>query len=139
MAFGKWQETYSVNVDTLDAHHQKLFSLVENLYINIFECENNSQKQILIGKTLSELTDYTYYHFAQEEALLLKCEYPDYIPHKEEHEQFKLHLTQLLKQYKDVTFVWSLPILIFLKDWLVAHVLNADLQYESYLNEKNVQ
>ena len=42
------------------------FSLIINLYENIFQCENKSQKQLLIEKTLVELVDYTYYHFAQE-------------------------------------------------------------------------
>ena len=93
----------------------------------------------MIRKTLAELVDYTYYHFAQEEEFLLTYEYPDYMPHKEEHEQFKKHLTQLMEQYEDDTFVWSLPVLIFLKDWISLHVLNTDKQYGSYLNEKNVK
>lgn len=136
MAFGEWQETYSVNIPSLDAHHQKLFVLISTLYANVFQNEGTNQKHVLIGKTLAELIDYTYYHFGQEEELLFKYEYPDYIPHKKEHEQFKLYLTQLMEQYKDGTLIWSLPILLFLKDWISLHVLKSDKEYELYLKEK---
>ncbi|MBP2627280.1 MAG: hemerythrin-like metal-binding protein [Firmicutes bacterium] len=139
MAFWEWQETYSININKFDVHHQKLFTLINNLYASVFQCKDTCQKQVLIRKTLAELVDYTYYHFAQEEEFLLTYEYPDYMPHKEEHEQFKKHLTQLMEQYEDDTFVWSLPVLIFLKDWISLHVLNTDKQYGSYLNEKNVK
>ena len=64
---------------------------------------------------------------------MLKYEYPNYISHIKEHEQFKLHLSQLMKQYEDVNFVWTLPILIFLRDWIKVHILSADKEYGLYL------
>lgn len=136
MAFAEWQETYSVNIKEFDAHHQELLTLINNLYDNILECKNIIQEQPFIGEALTALKDYSDYHFKAEEELMLKYEYPGYELQKEEHEQFKMYVNQLIEQYEKGTLTLSFPIIDFLKDWLLLHVLKIDKQYGPYLNEK---
>lgn len=136
MDFWEWQETYLVNIDIFDEHHKYLLALLNNLYRDVFACTDPTQKQLLIEHLLTELIDYTYYHFAAEENLLLQYEYPDYALHKQQHDTFKVQLHQLMEQHKDGSLVWSFPIFVFLKDWISLHILNADQQYAPYLNEK---
>jgi len=138
MAFFEWQESYLTSIGRLDSHHQKLVTLINNLYTDVLNEPDVSQKQSLIEKALAELIDYSYYHFAAEEELMIKYEYPGYMPHKEEHEQFKVQVAKMMKQHKTGDLSWTLPIFNFLKDWLILHVTNMDKQYVPYLSGKNV-
>lgn len=135
MAFWEWQETYLINISEIDTHHQKLVNLLNNLYHNVFEC-NISEKQSLIGNALAALIDYSCYHFTAEEGLMLRSEYPGYMSHKEEHEQFKTDIAQLLEENKEGTLVLSFPVLSYLKDWLILHVIHTDKQFGQYFNKK---
>jgi hemerythrin len=67
---------------------------------------------------------------------MLEYEYPGYERHKEEHEKFKVQITQFLKEHNEGTLILSFPILVFLRDWLSSHVLDTDKQYGPYLKEK---
>jgi len=136
MAYWEWTETYLTNISNLDDHHHKLVALLNELHDNVYECQNLSQKQPLIGQALAELIDYSCYHFQAEEELMLTYEYPGYVHHKEEYEQFKLQITQLMEQHKVGNLALSFPIIGFIKEWISSHVLKTDKQYGAYLNEK---
>jgi len=132
----EWQETYLVNISNLDVHHRKLVTLFNSLYNDVYQCQKLSQKQPLIEKALTELIDYCIYHFEAEEKLMLQYQYPGYAPHKEEHERFKLQVTQMMQEHKDGNLTLSFPILHFIKKWFNGHILTTDKQYGPYLNEK---
>jgi hemerythrin len=139
MAFFEWHDSYLTHISRLDAHHKKLVTLINNLYIDVLNEPNISQKQPLIEKALAELIDYSYYHFAAEEELMLKYRYPGFMLHKEEHEQFKLQVSKMMKQHKTGDLAWTFPILDYLKYWLNLHVINTDKQYGTYFSEENIE
>jgi hemerythrin len=139
MVFWEWQNDCLINIDRFDTHHKKLALLVNTLYVDVFECADISQRQGLVGKALVELVDYTYYHLMAEEETLLMYEYPGYLHHKEEHDQFRLQINQLMEQYKEGTLVWSFSIFVVLKDWITLHILNTDREYASFLKERKVK
>lgn len=136
MVFFEWPETYLTNIEKFDAEHRKLVCLINALYNDLVNCQNISQKQPVIVEALSELIAYGCYHFAEEEELMVQYEYPGYMAHKEEHDQFKQQVAQFMKQQREGTLILSFPIMIFLKEWLISHVLTTDKQYGPFLHEK---
>lgn len=136
MAFWEWQETYLLDISTIDHHHRKLVALVNSLYVDVFECKDNSQKHQAVGRSLAEFIDYSHYHFALEEELMQKYKYPGYEGHKEEHNQFRLEVTRLMTQYKEGTLILSLPIFQFLKGWISIHILETDKKYVPYIPQE---
>lgn len=139
MAAWEWEETYLVNISRIDTHHQKIVALFNSLYTDAYACQNVSQKQLLIEKALAELIDYSYYHMAAEEELMFKYEYPGYVSHKKQHEHFKLRVTQFMEAHKDGTLVTVFPILHFIKEWFMVHIVNTDKQCAQYLNDQEVK
>lgn len=139
MTTWKWEENYSVNISRFDTHHKKLMDLFNNLYTDIRACQDVTQKNPLIEKALAELIDYSFYHLGAEEELMFKYQYPNYVHHKKEHQQFKLRVTQLMEEYKESSIGMAFPILHFIKEWFSLHILNTDKQYASYLNKRNVR
>lgn len=77
-----WDEKYSVGIDEFDAHHKRLFSLINNLHEGILA---GTGKEVL-GKVLSELVNYTVYHFRAEESAFQKYGYQEMKAHKVEHD-----------------------------------------------------
>jgi hemerythrin len=136
MIFFTWQEAYLTHISEIDGQHQKLVALINALYSDLLGCQDNDQKRIFIIRTLEELIDYSFYHFITEEELLRKYDYPKYEEHKQEHEQFKLKIAQFMKEQESVERVLPFPIVVFLRDWLISHVLTTDKEYSAYLNEK---
>jgi len=135
----QWQESYLTHIDELDAQHQKLVGLINNLYTDLLNCPEDAQKQACVVKTLDELVDYSCYHFAAEEKLMLEHDYPEYAQHKQEHESFKQKVTQLMKAQTEVTSALPFPVVVFLRDWLASHVIRTDQRYGPYLKARMPQ
>ena len=136
MIFFTWQAAYLTHISEIDVQHQKLVALINALYSDLLGCQDNDQKRVFIIRALEELIDYSFYHFVTEEELLLKYDYPQYEEHKQEHEQYKLKIAQFMKEQESVERVLPFPIVVFLRDWLISHVLTTDKKYSAYLNEK---
>ena len=133
MIFFMWKEEYLTHVKELDEQHRKLVELINNLYADLLECQNNDQKQSLVNRLLEELIEYSVYHFTAEENLLLQYEYPRYELHVEEHERFKSQVAQFMKDQSEAERALPFPLVVFLRDWLISHVLTEDKQYGPYL------
>jgi hemerythrin-like metal-binding protein len=131
----QWSDDLSVNVKGLDIQHKRLVNNLNELYDAI----NAGEGSEILDDVLQALLDYTYYHFASEETLMNKHDYPEYDNHKKEHDDLKKQVLSLIKKYEeDESISMPLKALQFLKNWLYNHILETDKQYSSFLNEKGV-
>ena len=136
MFYFQWQDSYLTHIDELDAQHQKLVALINGLYTDLMNCPEDAEKQACVLKTLDELVEYSGYHFAAEEKLMLEYDYPEYERHKQEHENFKHKVAQLMQPQTEAANAWPFPVVVFLRDWLASHVIKTDQRYGPYLKEK---
>lgn len=136
MSYIEWNETYSVGIEAMDIHHKKLIGIYNELHEGI----SSGHSEEALRKTLSNLVDYTKYHFSAEEALMKKYDYPEYPAQKEAHEKLIATLGNLQQQFEEgkggLTIV--LKIQNFLRSWLINHILDADKKYGPYLNNKGL-
>ena len=138
----EWTDEMSVGVDIIDKDHQKLFSLFKQLR-SLNEEDNRSEA---ITKVLTELYEYTDYHFKREEAVMEVCGYPQLNSHKQIHAAFTTGVKRFLDGAAggvDEYMVNSLS--DFLEDWLVEHIMGVDKDYEAWtvgksreINEANL-
>lgn len=135
MAFIEWSPRFATGVGEMDAHHQKLISLLNSLYDNVLHCETIEAERELTGRILAEVVAYTKYHFATEEKLMLEIEYPGYAEQKQAHEWFAQELDVLLEQYNDGIMGLSFDTFRFLKDWICNHISESDTQYRAFINK----
>ena len=92
----------------------------------------------VIANTLSELLDYTVYHFSTEEALFKTHGYPEAIKHKKEHDALTTQALDLKARYSKGDLFLSNETMTFLKDWLNNHIIGSDKRYSAFLNGKGV-
>ena len=80
MGLIKWNSFYSVHIDELDEQHKELIHLINEMY----DAMKNGKGTDALGSILSELVEYTKYHFDAEEKLFLQYGYPE----REAHAKF---------------------------------------------------
>ena len=64
-----------------------------------------------------------------------KINYPKYVEHKEEHKFFIDKLEEINKEIYEKNVYISLSMRIFLKDWLINHILKTDREIIPYINK----
>jgi hemerythrin len=72
-----WREAYSVRIPQIDAQHQQLVGLVNELHAAMLQGNGNDA----LGRILSELVRYAGSHFSYEEAMLQQRGYSSLTAH----------------------------------------------------------
>jgi hemerythrin len=130
-----WSDRYSVGIPRIDSEHQKLISLVNDLYSAMLEGRGKSvADQILHG-----MADYTLSHFVNEERLMRLHAYPGFEAHKAEHEKLTKQVKHLQEEARGGKTVVSMEVMRFLQHWLVDHIVGVDKQYSAHLRAAGVR
>jgi hemerythrin-like metal-binding protein len=130
-----WSDRYSVGLATIDKEHQKLVSLVNQLYTAILAGDATAEA----SKVLDGLASYTMSHFAAEEALMRRYNYPGYAQHKTEHDKLVEQVRQFQSDLKAGKAKLSQELMTFLQSWLIGHILGVDKKYTSHLQAAGVK
>lgn len=130
----EWSNEYSVNVRVLDDQHKRLFFLVDSLTKAMHEGKGND----IIQSVIDELTQYTVSHFKEEEAILVKINYPKTQYHIIEHKNFINKLNSFKQEVGTKHMGVSINVLGFLRDWLVNHILHKDKDYSNFMKMNNI-
>jgi hemerythrin len=131
MRFVEWNDKLSVKVSKIDEQHKKLLDLMNTLYDSM----SIGAGMILMQNILTEMSDYTHYHFSTEEDYMLKFHYPEFIIHKAEHDYFKNKIIEFDTHFKLKKTNLASELLDFLKNWLIKHIKETDKKYGSFFNE----
>ena len=126
----EWNENLSVGVPSIDEQHKALLGLLNEL----FDATQAGRGQLVLGKVLKELADYTVYHFQYEEALFAQTGYSAAPDHIKEHDGL-ITLVQVLRQkYQDgAREILSEDLLRFLRRWLYTHIMGSDKKFGPHL------
>lgn len=133
MPIVEWNDRYLTGVQQIDLHHQYLFALLNKTYDNFVSKGPTAD----LNSLFDELIDYATYHFSTEEALMKKIRYPGLEEQKNAHDVFSGKVTQVQKDYQAGKKGLSLEILIFLQEWLSAHILQTDSEIGRFMASHN--
>jgi hemerythrin len=92
----EWDSRYSVGNHSIDAQHQALFAIAQEL----FTAMSAGQGKSALSRTLDRLANYTTSHFAHEERLMQRHQYPDLAAHKAEHEALRARVLQFQSDFR---------------------------------------
>lgn len=134
MALMVWDKSFSVNIREIDAQHQKLIGLINDLH----EAMKLGKAKDVMGKVLMELTNYTVYHFGTEEKLFRTHGYPEAAQHKREHDLLTKQVLDIKAKFDQGKVGVTIEVMAFLKEWLSHHIMESDRKYTAFLNGKGV-
>lgn len=135
MATGKWSPDLSVGIVSLDAQHQKLFRMFEELDEAIL----GEKDREVIGAVLDGLLAYTREHFVREEKLFAQTKYRDAPAHALEHEAFVRKAEALRADHLAGQDDVAPRALEFMSSWLREHIGGTDRKYAAHLNSRGIK
>lgn len=125
-----WNDDYSVHVSEIDNEHRILIGLVKELDLAL-ETQETVRSQLVMS-ALEKLTHAIKAHFESEERFLLFNNYPDFSSHQQEHHDLLQTLGQFVGHVCSERTVFSGENLLYLKDWLVRHIILHDCKYGNF-------
>ncbi len=125
----QWTPNLSVGNPTLDGHHQRLIGMIN---AGLDATETTSQQDV--GRILSDLLNYTRYHFTEEEMVMEDAGYPGLEAHRKIHADLSWKVGEMYERYKsDPAAFPAADLFTFLSKWLIEHIGGEDQRYHPYL------
>lgn len=131
-----WKESYKIGVEEVDRQHEELFRRFSE-YLRAVRGEDNLETRTAkIQETLNFMGEYVVVHFASEEEIQRKYNYPNYAAHREIHERFKAEIQRFVEAFQenphdeDLIMEFSGKLLT----WLINHVAEEDQKIGTYVS-----
>jgi hemerythrin len=130
----EWRANLETGNETIDNQHKELFSRFNRL----LEACNRGKGKEEVGNLLSFLSDYVKSHFAAEEQLQVRHDYPHYKDHKKMHDEFIVSLKNVHDEFNSegagIAVVIQTNKIIL--DWLIKHISGTDKELATFLNTR---
>ncbi len=120
-----WDESMETGIGMIDAQHRILVDLINRLEQTAGEAALSETATSI----LHNLRQYTVYHFAAEETLMVRNGYPEFEHHRKLHRGFVEELDGLEIDALVDSPELGQSMLVFLKDWLVTHIMQEDMEF----------
>lgn len=134
MAFLEWSAELELGFEEIDRQHHWLVDAINALHDELQEGDPDPKRlDLLIGG----LAIYARNHFAAEERLFKRHQYPQEEAHQQEHAAFAATV-RAWKQRHDAGEALGQEVLDFLKGWLLHHILQSDRAYAPFLKSHGV-
>lgn len=125
----EWREQLSVGNDLIDADHQHLIGI-----INSAEHSLKSKNMSGLTMVLDSLFSYSKIHFSREEMIASAVGYTDVAHMHASHEALLTRLTEMKQEIgESLTDSASEHFTLFLRDWLINHVIKEDMKMKPFL------
>ncbi len=134
-AFMKWEDSFSVGIKKIDEQHKKLISMLNDFHTSL----RRGHGRQALSRILEGLASYVEEHFSTEENYMQEYDYPGYIAHKREHDNFTAKVLEIYEEFQEGKEVVTIELLDFLKKWLKNHILGTDQKYSSFFRQKGLR
>lgn len=116
-----WSDTYSIGNEQIDAEHQHLIELAND----VAAFAGSGEKIDRIKGDIVALYAYVQTHFQHEEEYMLELGYPQSEEHKKLHEGILAEMNTIMKQSGNLdALVYKFKRLM--KSWVLEHILEED-------------
>jgi len=133
MTIIKWRDSFSVGVQKFDDEHKVLLDIINEMFIIVRDQKTVDHLTIEINK----LIQYTQEHFTDEEEAMEKAGYPALDEHKSIHAKLLNDVTVFKKRVDNGEKEATTNFYHFLRDWLLTHIIEEDMQYKPFLANDN--
>ncbi len=130
----EWTEDLAVGSLEIDNQHKELFKRINQM---LEACTQGKGKEVL-NEIIGFLESYVVTHFGTEEALMKQYNYPDYLNHKKQHEQFIQSFMGLKNELATTGPGTHIVVMTnrTVVNWLNGHIRNVDKLLGAFLKDK---
>ena len=120
-----WDNSLSIGLDVIDEQHKRWVEIINKLYSEF--CKGAALDNLYV--IISELSEYTEYHFGFEERYMKESAYADTEAHEKTHAGFIEKLQEFKENYKEGRVDVAYNLMGFLRPWVKYHILEIDKPY----------
>lgn len=135
-------DDYKTGIELIDEEHRRLFEIIKNTNDLIGE-ELLHDKYDEIMQLLTELRDYTKFHFHDEELLMERIHYPELASQKRAHSAFVEKLVEVnlweLDDMDNHQQDYLHHLIQFLLSWLTNHIMACDKKIGVFMRENHME
>lgn len=130
----EWSEDFELGLSEIDEEHSKIVENFEKLYTYMKEGKGHEYYLELV----EFLNNYVENHFSHEEEFQKSIGYDKIGEHKIIHDEFKLKVKEIIDSSKthEINNMDLIKLNLFIKDWLINHILIEDKKIADFV-EKN--
>ncbi|GHU26733.1 hemerythrin [Spirochaetia bacterium] len=127
----QWDSSLETGHKQIDHQHKQLIAALNNL----IKASQSGKGCTEIFRTLDFLTGYTIKHFTDEEALQITYGYPDYLMHRQIHEDFKKTVGALTVRLHNEGPHRALveEVITSVESWLLNHIKGDDFRMATFV------
>ncbi|MFA6855633.1 MAG: hemerythrin family protein [Treponema sp.] len=132
----EWNDSYLLGIPEIDNQHKKLLAVANDLYDAASGSAGNYM--IKMSKVLKALTDYTVYHFGEEEKFMKKYGYDAVALHKKEHDGFVVEVNNQIQKLGTGSQKDALVFYSFVAGWVLTHIAKKDRVWAAFVKTRLV-
>jgi len=129
-----WTPALSVGIDTIDAQHQLLFGLINDV-ADLRALGGNPEGLLDLIERMIRFSDA---HFAAEDEVMIDSDFPLFPSHRAEHQQFLNRIARFLEDYRQQRRELTDEMMAFLKTWWFQHTNESDRKYARWIRNHQV-
>jgi len=131
-----------MDVDEMQETHDEEIAILNEVdkLATYYWMDKSQEKLEALETKLDEYLAHVKVHFANEEGLMKKYDFPNYEMHKMAHDMFLMDISLAIKQWKHsgnidkvIRFIRNSP------EWIVMHINTVDAPTSLYLSHKMAQ
>jgi hemerythrin len=130
-----WDKKFELNIKEIDQQHKKFIDMINVLY-DACVCKVPDD---VLEQTITDMSDYAFVHFRNEEKYFEKIRYKEAPSHIAEHLIFMENIGKIQEQYRQNDFALPAQVLTFLREWFTNHILNSDKKYVARFVENGIK
>ena len=128
-----WDDKYLVGNSTIDTQHRELVMMTNDFYSGVQI--GGVMAKVYFLQTIKGALNYVKTHFADEERMMQKAEYPHFDEHKGQHESFIGEVTRQVRDFEKSDNPDPAGFVRFLMNWILNHIAESDKKYSPYLEK----
>jgi hemerythrin-like metal-binding protein len=125
----EWDSSLELGIPQIDEHHQHLVDILNRSYRAVML--NDPRSELLV--IMDELIDYATYHFSFEEQFMTRYGYEGVDGHALIHNEFSAKLVDFHRRAKLGETLLKMDVCLFLKEWLINHIMETDREYVAHM------
>lgn len=131
-ALAHWEKhNLTLHIADIDRQHKELVHILQQL--NDLQKSGDDRRQTLLPSIIKKLYYYSQYHFVYEEELMSAHGFDHIKEHRDQHQDFILKVSDFAREYSLKKETLSDETVVFLREWVVHHILEEDKKYTSSL------
>ena len=120
-----WIEEYSTGNELIDSQHKKWIEILNQSHDQMMSFGKKDHQQI--GRDiLSNIIDYTRFHFDCEEKWMQEAGYKEIGHHSQLHKDFIARIERIEGDFQAGNPMLNSELIKLIENWLVHHILNED-------------